>query len=218
MIGCTDQNIFLIRVEQDAIFVNNKKIANTADVAKQDTFVVEALKNVLENKKDTSKKVLIQVDPEQSYDVFFKVATTCGYSDFTDVSIITKINGNDYSESISMSKREKTGEIPELEPQCLCLSVLIAEDCLRIWARGTFLPNIFHKENLDSIYDKLSEHLITIYNHFIDDYLSDIGYIGADSDVKISNVIPIMHRLRTAGPTKIKLTQPFVIECKDDFF
>ncbi|MDR0515584.1 MAG: biopolymer transporter ExbD [Fibromonadaceae bacterium] len=215
MFGCTDQNAYLIRVEQDAVFVGNKKVANTNDVAKQDSFLVEALHKALqalESKKDTSKNCQIKIDPEQSYNVFYKIANTCKLSGYTKFSIISKINGEDYTQFFSLNNKEETFfknfEGPPFEVGILVrnLTVVIDKDYFEIRALGGHSPKIFHKENLDFAYNELANLLIKVHNLTKDSYFDGgIGYIEANNDIKISNLIPVMHGFRTAGVTTINL-------------
>jgi biopolymer transport protein ExbD len=214
ILGCTDQETYLIKVEQDAVFVENKKVANTADIAKQDSFLVEALQKALESRKDTSKNCQIKIDPEQSYNVLFKIVHTCDYFDFTNADIITEINGEKHTESIFLPKKRKTENYFELDcTRCLDLGIDFAEDYFLLSARGSS-EYLFYNENLDSAQDELSKKITVLYNRFIDVYKnSDDGcinsfydvYISALDNTKVSNVIPIIQKLKAVGSTKIIL-------------
>jgi hypothetical protein len=217
MLGCTDQGAFLIRVEQDGVFVGNKKVANTADVAKQDSFLVEVLHKALESKKDTSKNCQIKIEPEQSLNVLYKVATTCYVSGYTNTSIVSRINGEDYTQPFSSNNIDDIkcnpykGEeiIPPYYDDCLRLWVsigIIDEDSLEIGIKGGSLLKIFYKENPDSAYDELASQLVKLYNHPVNDGPDrDVVRIFFEENTKISNIIPVMHRLRTTGFTEINL-------------
>jgi len=205
ILGCTDQDAYLIRVEQDAVFVENKKIANTVDIAEQDSFFVDTLQKALESRKDTSKNCSIKIDPEQSYDVLFKIASTCNTAGYTNLSIVSKINGEDDIQPFSLNDTSNTSRCGGLD-----LYVAIDEDTLEIWARGGSLPKIYRKANPDSAYNELVNSLIMVREHFI-----KFGYtkliaqcavnIIADYDTKISNIIPVMRIIKTTGFTEINL-------------
>jgi biopolymer transport protein ExbD len=219
-----NRNAFLIRVEQDAIFVDNKKIANAADIAKQDSLAVEALRKALESKKDTSKKCQIKIDSEQSYKVLYKTASACKLAGYTDVGLTSKINEEDYAQSFSLERLQDSleklrnapkGPPPDPGPGSLSLHVVINENYFQIFALGGSLPKIFHNENLDSAYSELESLLIAIHNRFRDESPdADVGCIKDSGNIKISNVIPVMQRLKTAGFTEIDLS----ICNPDDFF
>jgi biopolymer transport protein ExbD len=212
MLGCTDQDAFFIRVEQDGVFVGNKKVANVADVAKQDSFLVEALHKELESKKDTSQNCQIKIDPEQSLNVFYKVATTCYVSGYTNTSIMYRINEEDYIQPFSLNdiyyiRCDPYYPYPNFD-ECLHLAVRINGAYLEVWKGGGTLPEIFYKENPDSAYDELTNQLNYILGFYKDPPHPpdrDVGMIIGQDNIEISNIIPVMHRLRTAGFTEISL-------------
>jgi hypothetical protein len=218
ILGCKEQeasDTYLIRVERDAVFVENKKIANTVDIAKQDSFLVEPLHKALESRKDTSKNCQIKIDPEQSYNVLFKIVRTCNISDFTNADIITEINGEKHTESIFLPKIRKPEDYFELDcTVCLDLAVSFAENYFRLTTARGSSKYLFYNENLDSAHDELSKEITVLYNRFIDVYKnSDDGcinsfydvYIQALDNTKVSNIIPIIQKLKAVGSTKIIL-------------
>jgi len=161
-----------VRVEMDAIFVDNKKVVNTADIAEQEGLTIEALDTVLKAKRLEEKKknkeltdeIQMQIDPNQSYSMLFKTMATFSSSGFTNISFTSKINGKKYTEKINLPER---GDFYDANPDpcsngssnllkalairrrikppdenCLNLTVSIGEDSLEIWARGGSLPKI----------------------------------------------------------------------------
>jgi len=211
ILGCTDQETYLIRVEQDAVFVENKKIANTVDIAKQDSFLVEPLQKALESRKDTSKNCQIKIDPEQSYDVLYKIANTCNTAGYTNLSIASKTNGENevlpfFLECPETNWRcrteEKTEESSRYCYYCIHFAMDIDGDTLYAISRGSYIFKMFYKENLDSAIAELAERVIPL----VDSFNRDFVYIyGDNDDTKISNIIPVMHKLRTSGFTKMNL-------------
>ena len=174
-IGCADKDAVIIKVDSKGIYVDNRKIAN-----------VDALENALEVQKDTSTKVLIQIDQEQSYSVLYNIVKACDYFGYADI----KVN----SEPIFLQSR--------LEPEdasTISLSVHINKDYLEIWARKKKAFIIFHKENSDSSYGELANKLIMIRERFIDSPDINLMRIYAEGDVKISDIIPVMRTIRTLG-------------------
>jgi biopolymer transport protein ExbD len=212
LLGCTEQDSYIIRVEKDAIFFGKKKIANTADVASQDSLFVEALRKAFESKKDTSKSCQIKIDPELSYDVLYKIATTCRSSDRTDISIVYKIDEENYDIPFSVYGWGEFYKIVFPEPYLmpddngnLDLAIDIDDDYFEIWARGGTLPKMFFNENLDSSCNELSSALIKIHNRFGNSPFYVLEDIHAHKDIKISFVILAIHSLRSAGFTQINL-------------
>jgi biopolymer transport protein ExbD len=159
-----------IEVTRDAISVDGKKIVKTATVAKRDSlfiktqptlplavvtvtkqdslFIIKGLYDVLENKRKITKsnKAQIQIDPNISFDVFFKIMATASAAGYTDISYTSKINGKNHTESINFPEAQP---IPQSDKNHLNLAVLISKDYLEIWARGGSLPMIFYKECQD---------------------------------------------------------------------
>jgi TonB family protein len=187
----TDKDTLLIIIEQNAILVDNKKIANTADVAEQAPLIIEALKNTLKNKKE--KNIQIQITPDQSYDVLFKVVVTC-HSFSTNISIISQIEGKNYNETILLPNAN-------LE----FTYIVISKKGRRICLSGGYLPTL----HTHSDYYWFTNSLTTLYNHIRFDNI----IILSESDVKVSNIIPVTSSAKAAGFTKIHfamLTEPFV--------
>jgi len=221
--GCTDQDTFLIKVEQDWVFVDNKKVANTADIAEQDSLWVDSLYKALVNRKVTSKDCQIKIEPEQRYDI----ANTCRVSGYTNLSIVSKTNGEDevlpfflnctkYNEYRYCENEEKE------ESRYPYLSIVFYDDSLYLTASGGTvylganrdILGIFYKENLDSACEKLVSSLTMIQEGFFKDYtginkdstgINVVDIAGSYHDMKVSYIIPLMHKLKAAGPTKINL-------------
>jgi biopolymer transport protein ExbD len=142
------QKIPKIEVTRDAISVDGRKIVKTATVAKHDSLFIKGLYDVLENKRKITKsnKAQIQIDPNISFDVFFKIMAAASAAGYTDISYTSKINGKYHTESINFLG---TPLIPQSDENHLNLSVGIYKDCLEIWGRGGSLPRIFYKECQD---------------------------------------------------------------------
>jgi biopolymer transport protein ExbD len=109
-----------IKIEPDAIFVDEEEIAKTTAVAKQDTLLIEALDIVLKNKREVEKAeflkankkfeeqvslVLVQIAPNIEFNVLFKITATSGASGYTNVHFTSKINGKNYTEIINLPER-----------------------------------------------------------------------------------------------------------------
>jgi biopolymer transport protein ExbD len=87
-------------VDHNYVLVDGQKIAQTDSIAQQDSLLVEALDNVLKEKRDAEKQALIargesdegggniivQLDKNTEYDIMYKVMATCGVSGFTNVA------------------------------------------------------------------------------------------------------------------------------------
>ena len=90
----------VVVVDSKAILVDNEKVAETPDVAKQDSLLVAGMIPVLEKKREEEKKaalahgnepdaagrVVVQLDKNSSYDVMYKVMASCGWAGYTNVS------------------------------------------------------------------------------------------------------------------------------------
>jgi TonB family protein len=188
IISCAAQDMILIEIDSnDMIFVDNKKIASIA-----------ALKNVLEAKKDISKRVLIQIDPEQGYNMLYKIVAICESSGYADVSI--------NNEPIFLQKRLEIEDTYVSSDSNLYLAVNIDKDFFEIVAHEAFTFTIFHEENLDSTYDDVVKTLISFQNRFFEGSLDNILLrVYAKGDVSISNIIPVIRRARISGFKKIIL-------------
>jgi biopolymer transport protein ExbD len=82
------------------ILVDNEKIVETSKVAAQDTLLVQAMYDVLKEKRENEKKhalakgesadeagnVIVQLDKNQSYDVMYKAMATCGFAEYSNVA------------------------------------------------------------------------------------------------------------------------------------
>jgi len=126
-----------IKITQDAIFVDGKAVTKTAMVAGQDSMVIEALNNALQNK---SKRANIQIDPNINYDVFFKVIMTAKASGYVDLSYASEVNGKNHIENINVQGENDSSE------DNLNLMVNFSKENFAIGARGGTLPRIFYKE------------------------------------------------------------------------
>jgi biopolymer transport protein ExbD len=215
LLGCTEQDSSIIRVEKNAIFLGNKKIANTADVASQDSLLVEALHKAFESKKDTSKSCQIKIDPELSYGVLYKIANTCKLSGYADFGIVYKIDGEDYDLPFFMDAPCDTyygvGE------RYMAIAVEIEENSFEFWLRyGGYSSRKFNNKNLDSAYNEITEFLIRFSNNLHKN--EGAGYrrivIVSNINAKVSHAISIMHKLKETGFNQIHLqpgyTKPYV--------
>jgi biopolymer transport protein ExbD len=244
-----------IEVTLDAISVDGKKIVKTATAAKQDSlfiktqptlplavvtvakqdslFIIKELYDVLENKRKITKsnKAQIQIDPNISFDVFFKIMATANAAGYTDISYTSKINGKNHTESINFPEAQPTPK--SSDDQNLNLSVLISKDYFEIWARGGSLPMIFYKECKDgktiklcvlhreseedpgkieipirSVYDELARLLVLIRKRFIDNPdVDEIIIFYEEDEIEISKVLQLHYEARIAGFSKVKFAK-----------
>jgi len=145
-----------IKIDKNSIYVESKKVANTVDVAKQDTLFIEALFEVLKNKKKSTLQ--IYTEPNIKYNVLYKVAATGFLCGFTDILFTTKTNGKYYTEKINLSlaginffdNSASDNVDNSASDNALNLTVGLAKNFIEIWARGGSLPKIFYKECKDS--------------------------------------------------------------------
>jgi len=136
-----------IEVTRDLISVDGKKVVKTAKVEKQDSFFIEELYNVLQSKRKMAKnnKVQIQIDPNMSSNVFFKIITTSGTASYTDISYTSKVNGSNHTERINFS-------IPKFSEVNLDESFSIPE-----LSEEEFMEKINSKEFMEKINERLLE-------------------------------------------------------------
>jgi len=180
-------NVLLIKVEQNIIFADNNKITSTTSVYNQDGLIIEPLMKALKSKgKTTDSKCQIQIEPNQSYDVLFKIIATCGTSGYTDVNLITKIDGKNYNEPIMLSKIDDKPKIKKYSDEdYLNLTTAIGEDFIEIWARGGSLPKIFHNKEMQALWKESEEDPgkieMSVYSP------KDSAYIDKDGDF-ITNI------------------------------
>jgi len=235
-----------IKVESDAIFVDGKEVAKTADVAKQDTLMIGTLSAALRDKREAEiaeflkanknseneymHLVQVQIAPNISYDVFFKIIASAGASGYTNINFTSKINGKKYTEIVYLPERsdlfgdnklpcqdvklnifEKLIGIKEAQPKlnenCLKLTLAIYEDYFEIWAGGNSLPKIPVVNPIDSTYSKLEKILAEVRNRFINSPDNDKIVILGEDDTKISNIIQAMHIAGTIGFNKKNLSK-----------
>jgi len=90
----------VVVVDSKSILVDNEQVAETDDVARQDSLLVSNMVTVLEKKReeekkaalaqgndpDTGGKVVVQLDKNMSFDVMYKVMATCGWAGYSNVS------------------------------------------------------------------------------------------------------------------------------------
>jgi len=153
VLGCErDAEIFRIKVEPNAIFVDGKEIAKTDSVANQDSLFVEGLSVVLRNKREaeiaefkkTNKEpddqsfVMVQFAPNVIYEVMFKIMANLGASGYTNIRFTSKINGKSYTESLDLPERSELFGGNRLPCQALSFVEILAgvpepkENCLRL--------------------------------------------------------------------------------------
>jgi biopolymer transport protein ExbD len=208
-----------IRIDKDMVFVDNKEVVKTGSVAQQDSLLVEALVKEL---KDKRKGTAVQIYVEQniSYDVFFKVMVTAGFSGFTDISYTSKIDGKNYTGHVQLPGKNDTpttnqsncGFLSLLTNRAtttpsndLCLIVAITEDYIEIWVRGGTLPKMLYKKNF--VYDELKKTLNEIYNRFRDLPDGNSATFIADDDVAFWKILKAEYAARAAGFTGISMTK-----------
>jgi biopolymer transport protein ExbD len=86
-------------VDPDHILVDNQVVAYTAQVASQDSLIVQTMLANLEEKRKRETqmalfldqeadqgKVIVQIDRFIPYDIMFKVMVTCGFAGYSNVS------------------------------------------------------------------------------------------------------------------------------------
>lgn len=92
--------------DQKHITVDDKVLANTDDVRKQDSLIVAPILSVLQTKreeerkaellgiiKEATGKVVVQFDKNTPYDIVTKVMATCGYAGYNNIKFaVTKKN------------------------------------------------------------------------------------------------------------------------------
>jgi len=137
-----------IKIDKNSIYVGKKKVASTADVAEQDSMLVEKLAKELENKKESM--VQIYTEPDVKYGVLGRATATSYFLGFKDIVVTTKANGKDYNIPLPIKKDTKKDNNYN-EDNALNLIVNLAETNIEIWARGGSLPKIFYKECKDSM-------------------------------------------------------------------
>jgi biopolymer transport protein ExbD len=135
-----------IKIDKNAVFLENKKISKTSDVAEQDSLLIEAFVNALKDKPKSTAQ--IQVDPSISYNIFYKITATLGFSGYNEIRFTSKINEKNYTESVDLPKKfEKTNlQNRNKCEKCLDLAVILTDSYIEIWARGGALPKIFFND------------------------------------------------------------------------
>jgi biopolymer transport protein ExbD len=92
--------------DQNHITVDDKVLANTVEVRKQDSLLVAPILSVLISKreeerkaellgiiKEATGKVVVQFDKNTPYDIVTKVMATCGYAGYNNIKFaVTKKN------------------------------------------------------------------------------------------------------------------------------
>lgn len=87
-------------VDSKQILVDGTPVAETEQVAKQDSLMIGSMVTVMEQKREEEKKaalakgedpetagnVIVQLDKNLQYDVMYKVMATCGWSGFTNIA------------------------------------------------------------------------------------------------------------------------------------
>ncbi len=93
-----------IVVDPDWVLVDDQQVAQTTDVAKQDSLNIQPVLEVLKEKRAEEKesalagiidqsvgKIVLQFDKNMEYDVVTKMVATCGYAGYTNVKFaVTK--------------------------------------------------------------------------------------------------------------------------------
>jgi biopolymer transport protein ExbD len=183
-----------IKIDKNAVFLENEEVINTADLAMQNEMFIEVLYYALKNKSKPATQAQIFIDPDISYNVFYKVLANSGFSGYTDIYITTKINGKYYAEIINLPA-------PPSNDNDLNLLAVLSKDYIEISARGDSLSKISSKDSDDEITEKLTQ----IRKRFIDLPGASNIAILAHNDIDISKVMLLMQRARAIGFTKINL-------------
>ena len=195
----------IIKVDKNTISVDNKNVTNTNAVYKQKDLLIKSLNNALENRgQGTDSKCQIQTDPNQTYDVFYKIMATCGMAGYTDVRLISKINGKNYSEQIPLPEKDSQPKQRKSTPNDLNLTIAMTKNYIEIWGGGRSFSKIPFNQN---VYSVLENTLAEISDSFAESPDADNVIIVADDDMKISSAIQAMHIARTSGFTKINLAK-----------
>ena len=97
-------------VDAGYVLVDNQKIIETSKVAAQDTLLVQAMYDVLKEKREDEKKhalakgesadesgnIIVQLDKNQTYDVMYKAMATCGFAGYSNVAFAVQMkNGGE---------------------------------------------------------------------------------------------------------------------------
>ncbi len=86
-------------VDNDNILVDGTTVANTSDVAAQDSLLVAPMLDLMKEKREAevkallakgtveeeSGRVIVQLDKNIPYDIMYKVMATCGFSGYGNV-------------------------------------------------------------------------------------------------------------------------------------
>ncbi len=87
-------------VDNDHVLVDGTTVANTPDVAAQDSLLVAPMLDLMKEKREAEKKallakgtdqaeesgkVIVQLDKNIPYDIMYKVMATCGFSGYGNV-------------------------------------------------------------------------------------------------------------------------------------
>ena len=217
-VRCVKDEDLLIKVESNAIFIDNNKIANTTDVARQEDILINELSDILREKKDASDKCQIQIDPNQRYNVLFKIMATCGSSGYTDVHFISTINGKKHTEQIAFPKQRTQSEQNKGISNNFNLIVSLTENYIEVRAgeedvlsmilqnKGSVLNKIFHNEEGNSAYDELKKTLVKIHERSINASEANSIIILSVNDNKVSKILSTMRIAREAGFHNINLS------------
>jgi biopolymer transport protein ExbD len=87
-------------VDPNHILVDGQAVIETEIVAKQDSLMVGAMVDVLEEKREAEKaaalakgeepdnagSIIVQLDKNLEYDIMYKVMATCGWAGYTNIS------------------------------------------------------------------------------------------------------------------------------------
>lgn len=97
-------------IDAGYVLVDNNKVIETSKVAAQDTLLVQAMFDILKEKREDEKKhalakgesadeagnIIVQLDKNQIYDVMYKAMATCGFAGYSNVSFAVQMkNGGE---------------------------------------------------------------------------------------------------------------------------
>jgi biopolymer transport protein ExbD len=98
-----------IVVDQNWVLVDGQQIVQTSVVSEQDSLNVEALYNILAEKREIEEaatlargeadegggNIIVKLDKNTYYDIMFKVLATCGAARFTNIAFAVNMKNTE---------------------------------------------------------------------------------------------------------------------------
>jgi len=210
----------------DAVAKQDTLLVEALDVVLRNKREAEIAELKKTNKEpDARSFVMVQFAPNISYEVLFKIMANVGASGYANLRLTSKINGKRYTESLYLPERKDffgsnrlpckdfsvleklIGVQPELNENCLRLTLFIGEEYFEIWTNGDSLPKIPVVNPIDSTYSELKKALTPLRSRFINSPDVDEIIIVAYDYMEISRIIQVMHVVGTVGFSKKKLSK-----------